>query len=74
MDNHHKGQGGLREGVQEGPHHVAEEGHKIVKIGWKSTRLGKLLAWVKDYQVPTWTTITKAKVDSGRGYNKDLIM
>ena len=33
-----------------------------------------MFAWVKDNQVPSRTTITKAKVDSGRGYKKDILM
>ena len=33
-----------------------------------------MFAWVKDYQIPSRTTIMRAKVDSGREYKKDLLM
>ena len=37
-------------------------------------KLGDIFAWVQDNQVPSRTTITKAEVDSRRGYKKDLFM
>ena len=60
--------------VQEGPLHVGGEDHKIVKIWWKSSKLGNVFTWVKDNQVPSRTTIRKAKVESRRGYKRDLFM
>ena len=33
-----------------------------------------MFAWVKDYQVPSRTSLTKTKVESRRQYKKELIM
>ena len=46
----------------------------MVKYCQNFIYFGMLFAEVKDNQVPIRTTIKKAKVDSGRGYNKDLFM
>ena len=73
-DSHQEGQGGQQEGVQEGPPHKCIKDQQIVKLGKRSTKLGKMSAWVKDYLVPSMTTILKAKVDSMIVYKKDLFM
>ncbi len=73
-ENHHQGQGGHQEGVQEGPHHVGGEDHKIYKIGRKSIKLGQIIALITNDHVQSGNTVTKVNVDSGREYNKDIYM